>query len=65
MKVRLNIVSLLEKRETIGLLFAQDLLDPDNRLVDRLLGADALGCDAVNSLRPDPLVPDPIVSQIA
>ena len=40
---------------------AQDLLDPGDRLVDRLLGADALGDDAVDRLRPDPLLPIYIV----
>ena len=37
---------------------AEDLLDPGDRLVDRLLGADALGGDAVDGLGPDALLPD-------
>jgi len=36
-------------------LLAQDLLDPRDRLVDRLLGADAVGGDAMHSLSPDAL----------
>ena len=43
----------------------QDLLDARDRLVDRLLGADALGGDAVDGLRPDPLVLDPVVPPVA
>jgi hypothetical protein len=47
-------------------LIAQDRLDPRDRLVDRLRGADALGHDAVDRLAPDVLVPylgrTPIVS---
>jgi hypothetical protein len=40
-------------------LLAQDLLDPGDRLVDRLLRGDALGNDAVDGLAPDVLLPDP------
>ena len=36
----------------------QDLLDAGDRLVDRLLGADALGDDPVDGLTPDALVRD-------
>jgi hypothetical protein len=42
-------------------LFAQNLLDARDRLVDRLLGADALGDDAVDRLRPDCLLVDQLV----
>jgi hypothetical protein len=38
--------------------FAQNLLDPGDRLVDRLLGADALGGDAMDGVAPDVLAPD-------
>ena len=43
----------------------QDLLDAGDRLVDRLLGADALGDDAVDRLRPDVLLPDQVVAPVA
>jgi hypothetical protein len=42
-------------------LLAQDLLDPGNRVVDRLLRADALGHDAMDRLLPDLLCKDTIV----
>ena len=38
----------------------QDLLDARDRLVDRLLGADALGDDAVDGLAPDVLPTRPV-----
>jgi hypothetical protein len=44
--------------------FGEDLLDPGDRLVDRLLGADAIGADAVNRLRPDPLLPNAAVPPV-
>ena len=44
---------------------AQDLLDPGDRLVDRLLGADALGGDAMDRLGPDPLLKDQAVAPVA
>ena len=37
-------------------------LDPRDRLVDRLLGADAVGGDAMDGLLPDPLVVDAAVA---
>ena len=40
------------RRASSGRLLAQDLLDARDRLVDRLLGADALGHDAVDRLAP-------------
>ena len=46
-------------------LLAQDLLDPRDRLVDRLLGADALGGDAVDRLAPRALLPDRAVPPVA
>ena len=48
-------------RSDVPQLLAQDLLDARDRLVDRLLGADALGGDAVDRLGPDALVLDPVV----
>ena len=43
------------RRERAWSCLRQDLLDPGDRLVDRLLGGDALGGDAVDRLRPDAL----------
>jgi hypothetical protein len=48
------------RRRTV--LLREDLFDPGYRLVDRLLGADALGHDVVDRLRPDPLVKPSIIS---
>jgi hypothetical protein len=39
-------------------LLRQDLLDPQDRLVDRPLGADAFGDDAVHRIAPDVSLPD-------
>src|SRR5918993_1204612 len=46
-------------------LIAEDLLDAGDRLIDRLLGANALGDDAMDRLPPDRLVDDLVVPQIA
>src|SRR5688572_6999811 len=46
-------------RDEIRRLLLQDLLDARDRLVDRLLGADAFGGDAMNGPAPDVLLPDP------
>ena len=43
---------------------AQDLLDARDRVVDRLLGADALDCDAVDRLRPHAFAVDQAVSPV-
>src|SRR4051812_1324617 len=51
--------------DATGLLLRQDLLDPRDRLVDRLLRADALGGDAVDGVRPDRLPLDDNVPPIA
>jgi hypothetical protein len=48
-----------------ALLFAQDLLDPGDRLVDRLLGADAVGGDAVDGVAPDGLLRNLAVAPVA
>jgi hypothetical protein len=46
-------------------LLAQDLLDPGDSLINRLLGSDAVGGDAVDRLRPDPLLPNAPISPVA
>src|ERR687892_1315432 len=46
-------------------LLAEDLLDPGDRLVDRLLEADALGHDTLDRLCPDVLLPEAIVPPVA
>jgi hypothetical protein len=55
----------IAQRVGVPKLLAQDLLDPGDRLVDRLLGADALGGDAMDRLRPDPLLVDLVVPSVA
>jgi hypothetical protein len=44
-------------RDNERALLREDLFDPRDRLVDRLLGADAFGDDAVHRLGPDFLLP--------
>src|SRR5262245_50985658 len=50
---------------TVLRLLAEELFDPGDRLVDRLLWSDPLGGDPVDRLRPGKLLPDPVVPPIA